>query len=664
MNEYALMSLAPSKLIDFPRPEPDSAGIPRSIQDEVLIAPFNDLDTTAAIIEKYHDEIGGVIVEAFQRVINPQPGFLEGLRDITNQYGIPLIFDEIVTGFRFSYGGAQQHYGVTPDLCSLGKIVGGGLPLSAVAGKGEIMQVFDAAHADETGPMPQVGTLNGNPVASIAGLATLEVLREPGIYEKTFARGRRLREGFQQALDQAEIPAQVIGHDTVFDIYFTDDEKAHRRLPRHRQGRQVQDDEAQRPPPPTRRLQGRHQILRLHRPHRRRHRPHPRHLPLRRAGALGNRPDLTLLPPPSWERAGVREKDPVQTTVGATLVVARSYCPKCRQWGCETTAGLAKAKTEMAKASGRAVIAGLVSSLLLLLLTACQGPPGAPGLPGNPGEPGNPGNPGPQGPYGPPGPPGAPGLPGNPGEPGHLGLPGLPGLPGPQGPPGNSPRAALTIGNALVFLNQGLTIRGSGFQSFEPVQVYIDLMGVRDPNLGFATANGSGAFELVLEDPLNYIAGIDRTRDTLLSLDAVTVMARGADGSIATTPAHIRAETPIPFIHRYPSPPPVDASLFASCAIIGNAATVWGSGAKPGESMNLYLVHRFPCRRRSRSIIGWNRNSEFTWRFQGDYSNRGIRRRHRNRTRPLHDQSSWHPWHLCDRATDRSLATSLCLLRP
>ena len=225
MNEYALMSLSPSKLIDFPRPEPDSAGIPRSIQDEVLVAPFNDLETTSAIIDKYHDEIGGVIVEAFQRVINPQPGFLEGLRDITNQYGIPLIFDEIVTGFRFSYGGAQQHYGVTPDLCSLGKIVGGGLPLSAVAGKAEIMQVFDAAHSNETGPMPQVGTLNGNPVASIAGLATLEVLREPGIYQETFARGRRLREGFQQALDQAEIPAQVIGHDTVFDIYFTDDDK-------------------------------------------------------------------------------------------------------------------------------------------------------------------------------------------------------------------------------------------------------------------------------------------------------------------------------------------------------------------------------------------------------------------------------------------------------
>ncbi|MCY4529963.1 MAG: hypothetical protein OXD46_13145, partial [Chloroflexi bacterium] len=238
---------------------------------------------------------------------------------------------------------------------------------------------------------------------------------------------------------------------------------------------------------------------------------------------------------------------------------------------------------------------------------ACQGPAGKPGLPGHPGEPGNPGNPGPQEPYRPPGPPGAPGVPGNPGEPGHSGLPGLPGLPGPPGPPGNSSRAALTIdGDDLVnpgggylnylnsddhiFLDQGLTIRGSGFRSFEPVQVYIDLMDVRDPNLGFATANGSGAFELVLEAPLSGIPGIDRTRDTLLSLDAVTVLALGADGSIATTPASIREWTPIAVIRPQPPPITVDAKLLASCAIIGTAATVWGSGSKPGEPMRIFLI--------------------------------------------------------------------------
>ena len=237
------------------------------------------------------------------------------------------------------------------------------------------------------------------------------------------------------------------------------------------------------------------------------------------------------------------------------------------------------------------MLSGLVTVFTLLFLTACQGPPGKPGLPGNPGEPGNPGNPGPQGPHGAPGPPGAPGLPGSPGEPGHPGLPGRPGLPGPQGPPGNSPRAALTISSDnYVFLNQSLTLRGSGYQSFEPVQVYIDLEGGPDPNLGFATANGSGAFELVIEGHLGDIPGIDRTRDTLLSLDAVTVMARGADGSIATTPAHIRDERPIGILRPVPPPVTVDATLFASCAIIGNSATVWGAGYKPGEVTNIFLI--------------------------------------------------------------------------
>src|SRR3546814_10128424 len=119
---YALMSLAPKRLANFPQAVPDSAGIPARVRDEMLIAPFNDLETAAGLIREYHDELGGVIVEPFQRLLPPKPGFLEGLRALTTQYGIPLIFDEVVTGFRFAYGGAQSYYGVTPDLCSLGKI--------------------------------------------------------------------------------------------------------------------------------------------------------------------------------------------------------------------------------------------------------------------------------------------------------------------------------------------------------------------------------------------------------------------------------------------------------------------------------------------------------------------------------------------------------------
>lgn len=226
MHDYALMSMSPSNPHAFPRPTPDSPGIPRSIQDEVLIAPFNDLDTAAATIAARHDELGAVIVEPFQRLLPPKPGFLQGLRDATAQYGIPLIFDEVVTGFRFAYGGAQEYYGVEPDLCSLGKVIAGGFPLSAVAGKAEFMTQFDSAAAQPGGHLPQIGTLSGNPIAAAAGLKTLEILRREGTYERLFATGQRLKDELRRMLDQAEIPAKVVGEPPLFDVYFTPDEIA------------------------------------------------------------------------------------------------------------------------------------------------------------------------------------------------------------------------------------------------------------------------------------------------------------------------------------------------------------------------------------------------------------------------------------------------------
>lgn len=224
MHDYALMSMSPANPHDFPRPTPDSPGIPRSIQDEVLIAPFNDLDAAAATIAARHDELGAVIVEPFQRLLPPKPGFLQGLRDATAQYGVPLIFDEVVTGFRFAYGGAQEYYGVEPDLCSLGKVIAGGFPLSAVAGKAEFMAQFDSAAAQPGGHLPQIGTLSGNPIAAAAGLKTLEILRREGTYERLFATGQRLKDELQRMLDQAEIPAKVVGEPPLFDVYFTQDE--------------------------------------------------------------------------------------------------------------------------------------------------------------------------------------------------------------------------------------------------------------------------------------------------------------------------------------------------------------------------------------------------------------------------------------------------------
>ena len=155
---------------NFPAPCRIRPASPRALQDEVLVAPFNDLETVASLIEEHKDELAGVIVEPFQRLIPPKPGFLQGLREITARHGIPLIFDEVVTGFRFAYGGAQEYYGVTPDLCTLGKIVGGGFPLAAIAGRADIMAHFDRGMVGEDGFLMQVGTLSGNPVAAVAGL--------------------------------------------------------------------------------------------------------------------------------------------------------------------------------------------------------------------------------------------------------------------------------------------------------------------------------------------------------------------------------------------------------------------------------------------------------------------------------------------------------------
>ena len=224
MNDYALMSMGPTDPPEFPKAKPDSAGIPRSIQDEMLIAPFNDIETTSAIIERYHDELAGVIVEPFQRLIPPKPGFLEGLREVTLQYEIPLIFDEVVTGFRFAYGGAQEYYGVTPDLCTLGKAVGGGYVLTALAGREELMSHMDADAVDAEGFMPQVGTLSGNPVASVAGLATLSILRREGTYERLFATGQQVKDALERLLMEAEIAAQVVGEAPLFDVVFSDSE--------------------------------------------------------------------------------------------------------------------------------------------------------------------------------------------------------------------------------------------------------------------------------------------------------------------------------------------------------------------------------------------------------------------------------------------------------
>ncbi len=222
MSDWGLISTTPKRVTNFPEGAPDSAGIPKSVQQEMLVAPYNDLETVRALVKEHRQELAGIIVEPFQRLIPPLPGFLEGLRQITEETGVLLCFDEVVTGFRFAYGGAQEYYGVTPDLCTMGKAIGGGFPLAALGGRTDIMAHFDKAAVGEDKFMTQVGTLSGNPVAAAAGLKTLEILNRPGGYAHMFAQGKALMDGYAASIKKHGVAAQVVGDAPMFDLVFND----------------------------------------------------------------------------------------------------------------------------------------------------------------------------------------------------------------------------------------------------------------------------------------------------------------------------------------------------------------------------------------------------------------------------------------------------------
>ena len=221
-SDYAMMSVFASASVEFPQAEANSAGIPGALSDLMLVSQFNDLDTTATIVDAHKDEIAAVIVEPLQRTLAPNPGFLAGLRKITQDAGILLIFDEVVTGFRLAYGGAQEFYGVTPDLCSVGKIMGGGYPLAAVLGSDEVMSVYDRSAVSSDSYVDQIGTLNGNPIACAAGLATLAEMRKDGVYDRLHHVGGRIRRALADACSEQGFTVQSVGEDAIFDIYFAD----------------------------------------------------------------------------------------------------------------------------------------------------------------------------------------------------------------------------------------------------------------------------------------------------------------------------------------------------------------------------------------------------------------------------------------------------------
>jgi glutamate-1-semialdehyde 2,1-aminomutase len=222
-HDLGQLSGAPADPPPFPDATPDCDGIPTSARRDVLVAPFNDLEATAGIIERHRRDLAAVIVEPLQRAIVPQAGFLEGLRDITQKLGIVLVFDEIVTGFRLAWGGAQERYGVVPDLACYGKVIGGGYPVSAVVGRRELLQLADPRQKGRGRYCFLSGTLTANPVACAAGLAALDVLRQAGVYERLHHLGRRLAEGLREGGADAGTPLQVLGDGPVLQVFFTDD---------------------------------------------------------------------------------------------------------------------------------------------------------------------------------------------------------------------------------------------------------------------------------------------------------------------------------------------------------------------------------------------------------------------------------------------------------
>ena len=200
---------------------PGSPGVPQSIADHTLSLPYNDRAGFEKVMQEKGDKIAGVIVEPVagnMGLVAPAQGFLETLRTLTAKHGAILIFDEVMTGFRVAYGGAQSLYKITPDLSCFGKIIGGGLPVGAYGGRKEIM-----AHIAPQGPVYQAGTLSGNPLAMAAGIATLKQLQKKGFYEKLEKKSVRLTAGLAQAAAQAGIPAQVDHVGSMLGLFFCAD---------------------------------------------------------------------------------------------------------------------------------------------------------------------------------------------------------------------------------------------------------------------------------------------------------------------------------------------------------------------------------------------------------------------------------------------------------
>ncbi len=225
VSDALLFGARPPTPSDYPHATADSAGLPSAYGRDVLVSPFNAAGEAAELIAAYADELAAVVVEPLQRCILPRPGFFETLRAETQKRGIVLIFDEVVTGFRMAWGGAQERYGVVPDLATYGKTISGGYPSAAICGRADLLETANPRRKSYPADPQSIiasGTFNGNPFSAAAGLATLNELRKPGTYERLFAMGDRITREITAMGEEFSIPLQVGGEGPVLQVLFTE----------------------------------------------------------------------------------------------------------------------------------------------------------------------------------------------------------------------------------------------------------------------------------------------------------------------------------------------------------------------------------------------------------------------------------------------------------
>ena len=218
-HPVGVTSMLNGRPVTLPQSDPSGSGA-SWVERDVLVAPFNDLPTTVRILDSHAPEIAAVIVEPLHRCLVPVPGFLEGLRDATRRLGIVLVFDEVVTGFRFALGGAQEFFGVVPDLAAFGKALGGGFPIGAYAGRRDLMEVVNEQRLPGPHYVWSASTTGGNPISCAAALAALDIYSERGCYQQLHSLGDRFRQVLGGVLSQMRIPGHVLGLGPLAQVAF------------------------------------------------------------------------------------------------------------------------------------------------------------------------------------------------------------------------------------------------------------------------------------------------------------------------------------------------------------------------------------------------------------------------------------------------------------